>query len=123
MPRNTATKDIACQLCGTTRRTLLRRAMIVRPAIAHLMQSDVSQWDEQGWICLDDLQKYQHCYVQSLLEAERGELSQLELGDFCPTRQNGIFQARRICLREEERVHADSDRHWLSRGQTLSSAF
>lgn len=79
MARNTASKDIACQVCGTTRRTILRRAMIVRPAISHLIQQDVTHWDEQGWICLDDLQRYQHRYVQSLLEAERGELTQLEL--------------------------------------------
>jgi uncharacterized membrane protein len=79
MPLNTATKDGACQVCGTARRTVLRRAMIVRPVIAHLIQQDVSHWDEHGWICLDDLQRYQRRYVQSLLEAERGELTQLEL--------------------------------------------
>ena len=53
--------------------------MIVRPAIAQLIQRDVRHWDENGWICLEDLQKYQHHYVQSLLEAEKGELTELEL--------------------------------------------
>lgn len=47
----------------------------------------------------------------------------LESGDFCPTRQNGIFQARWVCLRGEVVVHGDSDKHLLSRGQTLSLAF
>lgn len=58
---------------------MLRRAIIVRPAVTHLIQSAIGHWDESGWICLDDLQKYQHQYVQSLLETEKGELSDLEL--------------------------------------------
>jgi uncharacterized membrane protein len=77
--RSNTAKEVSCQVCGTTRRAMLRRAIIVRPAVVQLIQSDVQQWNEQGWICLDDLQKYQHRYVQSLLEAERGELTQLEL--------------------------------------------
>ena len=79
MKRSASSKEIACQVCGTTRRAVLRRAMIVRPAIAQLIQRDVRHWDENGWICLEDLQKYQHHYVQSLLEAEKGELTELEL--------------------------------------------
>jgi hypothetical protein len=53
--------------------------MVVRPAVARLIEREVGHWDENGWICLDDLEKYQHRYVQSLLEAERGELTGLEL--------------------------------------------
>ncbi len=71
--------EISCQVCGTTRRAMLRRAIIVRPAIAHLMQHAVGHWDENGWVCLDDLQKFQHQYVQSLLETEKGELTELEI--------------------------------------------
>ena len=58
---------------------MLRRAIIVRPAVAQLMQRAVEHWDENGWICLDDLQKYQHQYVRTLLETEKGELTELEL--------------------------------------------
>ncbi len=79
MDRRTSSQEIACQVCGTTRRAVLRRAMIVRPAVTQLIQREVGHWDENGWICLDDLQKYQHHYVQSLLEAEKGELTELEL--------------------------------------------
>src|SRR5262249_12931631 len=67
------------QICGMTRRAALRGAILVRPAVAQLIQHEVGHWDENGWICLDDLQKYQHRYVQSLLEAEKGELTELEL--------------------------------------------
>lgn len=56
----------------------LRRAFAVRPAISELIRQETGSWDENGWICLDDLQMYQHRYIQKLLEAEKGELSQLD---------------------------------------------
>ncbi len=52
--------------------------MIVRPAIAQLIQREIGHWDENQWICLDDLQRFQQQYVQSLLEDEKGELSTLD---------------------------------------------
>jgi uncharacterized membrane protein len=79
MNRSAPGQQISCQICGTTRRPALRRAIVVRPAVAKLIQETVKRWDENGWICLDDLEKYQHRYVQSLLEAEKGELTTLEL--------------------------------------------
>ncbi|MFZ1909700.1 MAG: DUF1003 domain-containing protein [Burkholderiales bacterium] len=66
----------SCQVCGRT--TSLRRAIVVRPAVASLIQQDVQRWDEAGWICLEDLQRFQHKYVQRLLEDEKGEITQLE---------------------------------------------
>ena len=71
--------DARCQICGATRRAVLRRVASVRPAVAQLVQADAEPWDENGWICADDLQKYQDQYVRSLLEAEKGELTTLEL--------------------------------------------
>jgi uncharacterized membrane protein len=70
---------VSCQICGMTRRTELRRAIIVRPVVAELIRRDIDHWDENGWICLDDLQKYQNEYVRSLLVTEKGELTDLEL--------------------------------------------
>ena len=71
-----ATEKPACQVCGRT--TALRRAIVVRPAVASLIQEEVKHWDEGGWICLEDLQRFQHKYVEHLLEDEKGELTQLE---------------------------------------------
>jgi len=79
MNQSASHKEIRCQVCGITRRAVLRRAILVRPAVVQLIQRDIESWDENGWICLDDLQKYQYQYVHSLLEAEKGELSALEL--------------------------------------------
>ncbi|NTV57561.1 MAG: DUF1003 domain-containing protein [Deltaproteobacteria bacterium] len=44
-----------------------------------MIQKEIRQWDENGWICIDDLERFQHQYVQNLLEAEKGELDELEL--------------------------------------------
>jgi len=67
-----------CQICGTKKRSELRRAMIVRPAVSKIIQKKTGSWNENGWICMDDLQLFQHRYVESLLEEEKGELTELE---------------------------------------------
>jgi uncharacterized membrane protein len=36
-------------------------------------------WDEHGWICFNDLHDFQIQYVQSLLKAEKGELTDLDI--------------------------------------------
>ena len=80
MNQNTSNeKQAACQLCGTTKRVTLHRGMVVRPPVVQLIVSAAGHWDENGWICSDDLHTYQHQYVQSLLVAERGELTELDL--------------------------------------------
>jgi len=68
----------SCQVCGTTQRSKLRRALTVRPAISELIRMKKGSWDENGWVCIDDLQQFQHRYVQVLLEKEKGELSKLD---------------------------------------------
>ncbi|NTV09001.1 MAG: DUF1003 domain-containing protein [Chlorobium limicola] len=68
----------SCQICGTMQYPRLRRAITVRPAVSELIRRETGSWDENGWICLDDLQLYQHRYIQQLLETEKGELSQLD---------------------------------------------
>jgi uncharacterized membrane protein len=67
-----------CQVCQSQVRNDLRRGIIVRPAIAQLIQRETGHWDENQWICATDLQRFQQQYVQSLLEEERGELTSLD---------------------------------------------
>lgn len=78
MSTSTERAAVACQVCGTTRRNLLRPAGVVRPALRPLITEAHGGFDEQGWICLDDLQFFQQRYVRSMLEAEKGELTDLE---------------------------------------------
>jgi len=86
-------KELVCQVCGTNRRTDLRRAALVRPAIAQIIQQETGKWDENGWICVNDLQMYQSRYVRSLLEDEKGELSQLELEVLQGLREHEILSS------------------------------
>jgi uncharacterized membrane protein len=73
-----ANGDVRCQICGSSDRKVLRRAAIVRPVVRDVATANGRSWDDDGWICVDDLQRYQLRYVQSLLESEKGELTELE---------------------------------------------
>ncbi|HEX9793114.1 MAG TPA: DUF1003 domain-containing protein [Planctomycetota bacterium] len=50
----------------------------MRPSVYELIRGETGAWDEDGWICGDDLQKFRHRYVQEVLRAEKGELTELE---------------------------------------------
>jgi uncharacterized membrane protein len=74
--RNEAT---ACAVCGRSfpRRQLVLGA-IVRPAVAEVIRRDHPEWSAEHFICREDLTRYRGLYVHSLLESERGELTDLE---------------------------------------------
>jgi uncharacterized membrane protein len=78
MAKSNAKSARACQICGEQHVARLRPAIVVRPAVAELIRDEIGHWSEGGWICLDDLQKYQHKYVQQLVQTEKGELTTLE---------------------------------------------
>lgn len=78
MTRKSRHNGHACQICGTTQAESLRSAAIVRPPIVELIRRRAGGWDENGWICLDDLQRFQHEYVAEVMKAERGDLTQIE---------------------------------------------
>ena len=67
-----------CQICGSRRIGSLRSASSVRLAVARLIATERGNWEPDGWICIDDLQRYQQQYVENVLKAEKGELTQLE---------------------------------------------
>ena len=78
MNRTTTGKSRVCQICGRDQRSELHPGVLVRPAVAELIRKEIGSWSEEGWICANDLQKFRHQYVQTLLEAEKGELTTLE---------------------------------------------
>ena len=70
-----------CQICGKkTEKSNQVPASLVRPVIADIIIKDYPDWSEEGVICLDDLNRYRHKYLRSILEQEKGELSALEDG-------------------------------------------
>jgi uncharacterized membrane protein len=68
----------ACQICGADDPTHLRRGILAGPAVAQIIRTSTGQWSDDAWICEDDLNRYRHQYVQSLLVAERGEITALD---------------------------------------------
>jgi uncharacterized membrane protein len=68
-----------CTVCGRVfpRHQLLAGA-IIRPVVAELIRRDHSEWSAERFICREDLARYRGLYVHSLLESERGELTDLE---------------------------------------------
>ena len=68
----------ACQLCGSQQASSLRPAVLVRPALGELIRERTGNWSEDGWICEEDLLKYRHEYVSSLLVSEQGEITALD---------------------------------------------
>jgi uncharacterized membrane protein len=43
-----------------------------------LIQRDLPSFSDGGWICVNDLARYRHRYVESLLSAEKGEIDELQ---------------------------------------------
>lgn len=71
--------EASCQICGKKfPHKKLLRASIVRPSIVELIEKNKPDWSSDGYICADDLNRFRTEYVYSLVEDERGELSNLE---------------------------------------------
>jgi uncharacterized membrane protein len=72
--------------------------------VRSVAEADGRVWDDHGWICLDDLHDYQLQYVQSLLESEKGELTDLELEVVRGLREQEIFSKNPEAEAETDRT-------------------
>jgi uncharacterized membrane protein len=107
-----AKKHRACQVCGSDQLSNLHPGVLVRPVIAELIQSEIGKWSEEGWICSEDLQRFRNKYVQSVLETEKGELSDLD---------KEVLES----LRQQEILSRNPDEELqttLTRGQRLADS-
>ena len=72
-------KTYQCQVCGKTKnKNEVIPAAVIRPVLLSLIKQTHPNFDELGFICLDDLNIFRNGYIQNLLEDEKGELTQLE---------------------------------------------
>jgi len=79
MDIKTPSETRSCQICGKDSfRADLIEASSVRPVVVDVIRKAHRDWSVEGFICMDDLNRFRYNYVRSLIEAERGELSDLE---------------------------------------------
>lgn len=68
-----------CTICQNSfRRDEVTPAPLVRKPISELILIEHTSWSDDGYICRTDLARFRSEYVHSLLESEKGELSQLD---------------------------------------------
>jgi len=80
-----------CQICGLKDLRELRPASMVRPKIAELIRREKGKWDEEGWICSNDLEKYRNLYMEEFLKEDKGNLSEIEQEVLKSIRQQEIL--------------------------------
>ena len=51
---------------------------LIRPSLAEFIKKSVPEWDDKGFVCLDDLGEFRKNYVKEVLQDEIGELSTLD---------------------------------------------
>src|SRR5437870_7821267 len=75
----TAPAKLICQVCKKPKSphegTI---AELIRPSLVEFIKKSVPEWDDKGFVCLDDLGKFRKDYIKEVLEDEIGELSALD---------------------------------------------
>ena len=78
--------------------------------IGNLIHRDHSSWSDESYICLADLAQYRTQYVHSLLESEKGELTDLE---------NEVLDSLRAHELISSNIDAEFEQEW-SLGEKLA---
>jgi len=75
----TAPATLICQICKKPRSPHDGMiAELIRPSLAEFIKKSVPDWDDKGFVCLDDLGGFRKDYVKEVLQDEIGELSTLD---------------------------------------------
>lgn len=70
-----------CQVCHKKYDLMmLYPAELVRPHIVKFIKQKMPEWNENGFICSDDLNKVRADYLESIIKKEIGETKHLEKG-------------------------------------------
>lgn len=77
--RKTKNQIPVCQVCGREKgKTKLIAPALIREPVVEEIRRDFSDWSAGDFICREDLNRYRSRHIQSLPEAEKGELAALE---------------------------------------------
>ncbi len=68
-----------CQICKKEKKlSEMMPGISVPNSIVELITSESYKWDPEGFICLDDLNKFRSEFVHNILSEEKGTLSEFE---------------------------------------------
>jgi uncharacterized membrane protein len=68
-----------CVICGKEKPARdIARLDVVRPSLLDRIKETYPEMPAEGFICIDDLDRFRTSYVSNLLRSERGELTRLE---------------------------------------------
>lgn len=88
----TSNQKATCSVCGKSfSLSILTPGRFVRPLILDRIVAEHPAWNEDAYICHEDLNHYRSLYVQNVLEQERGELSTLERDVVESLRQHDVL--------------------------------
>ena len=77
--RTSVKRTLHCQVCGERKAEIdLIHGDHVRNVLKPTIRKDFPNWDDNGFICLKDLNQYRARHIQEVFETERGEVSELE---------------------------------------------
>src|SRR5437899_11334693 len=75
----TVTALLICQVCKKPKSPNNGMiAELIRPSLVEFIKKGVPDWDDKGFVCLDDLGEFRKDYVKEVLQDEIGELSTLD---------------------------------------------
>jgi len=97
-------KTYQCLVCGKTKnKNEVIPAAVIRPVLSSLIKQTHPNFNENGYICVYDLNLYRNKYIQNLLEDEKGELTQLE-NTVLQSLEDHEILARNINVEYEEKL-------------------
>jgi uncharacterized membrane protein len=68
-----------CKICGKSFPVNeLFKGIGVRHEVERLIQKDFPNWNDDDWICANDLKNYRMKYVSNLIEEEKGRIEDLD---------------------------------------------
>ena len=77
--KTSSLKNMECNICGKTKsRSLMMPAALVRDSIVEQIRASYPDWKPEGYVCIDDINRFRMRYIQDLLLAEKGELTTLD---------------------------------------------
>jgi uncharacterized membrane protein len=85
-------KTVECQICKKEKRMgEVVPAELVRDSVIETIRKSSPDWSAGGYICVPDLNRFRAEHVKTVLEAEKGEVADLELQVINSLKEQELF--------------------------------